>query len=75
MPMLPLKLRDKSRVLAKGERYNPEVAARELSRNSRPALKLIKRLFRNKEKKGKGKDEIAFVKDTILGMCVRCVWV
>ena len=69
MPLFNFKLRDKSRILARGEKYDPEKAAFELSHNSLPAIKLVKRLFR----KQKGdKAEIAFVKDTILGVeCVR----
>lgn len=68
MPLFNFKLRDKSRVLARGEDYDPEKTALELSRNSRPALHLLKRLFRGKGRK----DEIAVVKGTILGAFYDC---
>ena len=78
MPFLrPKKMRDGSRVLRAGEKYDPEKAAMELSKNSQPALKMIKRIFNRRKVKGgaagtesprAGSHHPTFEKGTLLGV-------
>ena len=69
IPKFGRRMRDKSLVLPPGEKYDPEQAARELSRNSKPAEKLLRRLFKRSSDKKEGK----VTHDTILGVysCAR----